>query len=267
VQVVGYDTGVSGLSYDPRDGTSGAIEPPALLVAEDGDVRREPLPPGHELAYTLGERHCAGVRSDGDHYACSRGQAPYCEIHTQDWPCARCTGNCDLPIDACKQEHAVYLAGFAPATFKVGVTRLYRLPTRLREQGADHAAHIHSVSDGRVARRVEREIATGLPDQVRMDRKVAGLNRRFDLDAWWALLGEFRVINTFEFDYGLELSSRPVREVLATGTVLGSKGRLLLLSRAGSTYAVDLRDLLGYDLRPGATNRDLQASLGTFERP
>ena len=264
MQVVGYDTGLSPLSYDPAEGTSGSPEPPALLVAEEGAVRREPLSPGRVLAYTLGPRHCAGVTADGDHYACGNAGAPYCDVHTDDWPCARCTGECELPIEACKQEHAVYLAGFAPSTFKVGVTRLGRLPIRLREQGADHAAHVHSVSDGRVARRLEREIANGITDQVRIDRKVAGLGHAFDLDAWWALLGEFRVIRTFEFDYGFEVERRPVREVLATGTVLGTKGRLLLLERAGSTYAVDLRDLVGYELTPGATDRDLQASLGSF---
>jgi len=265
VQVVGYDTGYAGLSYDPAEGTTGAVEPPALLLAEDGSVHRERLPPGHELAYTLGERHCVG-RFDGEtHDACDADRAPYCDDHESDWPCARCTGNCDLPIDACSQEHAVYLAGFSPATFKVGVTRLGRLATRLREQGADHAAHVHSVSDGRVARRLEREIAESVPDQVRTARKVAGLNRRFDLDAWWALLGEFRVVRTFEFDYGLDLDRRPVQEVLATGTVRGAKGRLLLLERNGGTFAVDLRDLLGYELRPGATDRDLQVSLGAFE--
>jgi hypothetical protein len=262
VQVVGYDTGLSGLTYDPAEGTSGSPEPPTLLVAEDGSVRREPLHPGRELAYTLGDRHCAGLYGGETHVTCPAERAPYCDSHASDWPCARCTGNCDLPIDACGQEHAVYLAGFAPATFKVGVTRLHRLPTRLREQGADHAAHVHTVSDGRVARRLESEIAETLPDQVRIARKVAGLHRRFDLDAWWALLGEFRVIRTFEF--GLALDSRPVQEVLATGTVRGAKGRLLLIERGGSTYAVDLRDLLGYELHPGATHRDLQASLGSF---
>ena len=265
MQVVGYETGASGLSYDPAEGTSGSVEPPALLIADDGDVREERLPPGYELAYTLGERHCAGTIAGDRHHPCGVGSAPYCDRHTSDWPCARCSGNCDLPVDACEQEHAVYLAGFAPATFKVGVTRLHRLPTRLREQGADHAAHVHSVSDGRVARQIEREIAESIPDQVRVASKVSGLGRRFDLDAWWALLGEFRVVDTFEFDYGLDLDSRPVQEVLATGTVLGSKGRLLLLERNGGTYAVDLRDLLGYELRPGATGRDLQVSLGSFE--
>lgn len=264
MQVVGYDTGLSGLSYDPEDGISGSTEPPALLVAEEGDVRRERLPTGHDLAYTLGRRRCAGVLRDGTHRDCPMERAPYCEVHGDDWPCARCSGECEKPIDACEREHAIYLAGFAPAHFKVGVTRLERLPVRLREQGADFAAHVRSVSDGRIARRIEREIAEELPDRVRIDRKVAGLPHRFDLDAWWALLGDFDVIRSFEFDYGLGLDSRPIREVLATGTVRGSKGRLLVLDRGGATYAVDLRDLLGYELEPGETARDLQVSLGSF---
>lgn len=264
MQVVGYDTGLDELGYDVEAGVTGAAESPALLVADDGAVRREPLAPGHELAYTLGSRHCAGTRRDGVHDPCDAETAPYCDVHASDWPCARCTGRCEKPIEACEQEHAVYLAGFAPATFKVGVTRLGRLATRLREQGADHAAHVHTVSDGRVARQLEAEIADGIADQVRMARKVAGLDARFDLDAWWALLGEFRVVRTFEFEYGLDLDRRPVQEVLATGTVRGTKGRLLLLDRGGATYAVDLRDLLGYELRAGATDRDLQVSLGAF---
>jgi archaetidylinositol phosphate synthase len=81
----------------------------------------------------------------------------------------------------------------------------------------------------------------------------------------WALLGEFRVVRTFEFDYGIDLDSQPVQEVLATGTVRGAKGRLLLLDRNGVTYAVDLRDLVGHEVRPGSTDRDLQVGLGAFE--
>ena len=46
MQVIGYDTGVD------------AAAEPALYVARDGAVDREPLPTGRELAYTLGERRC-----------------------------------------------------------------------------------------------------------------------------------------------------------------------------------------------------------------
>jgi hypothetical protein len=37
-----------------------------------------------------------------------------------------------------------------------------------------------------------------------------------------------------------------------------------VLDYAGSTYAVDLRDLVGYELTDGGTERDLQSSLGAF---
>ncbi|NIS34212.1 MAG: DUF2797 domain-containing protein, partial [Actinobacteria bacterium] len=86
------------------------------------------------------------------HHACDEPGAPYCADHTDDWPCARCTGQCEKPLPSCDAEHAVYLAAFAPANLKVGVTKLARLPVRLREQGADRALHLHTVSDGRIAR-------------------------------------------------------------------------------------------------------------------
>jgi hypothetical protein len=264
VQVVGYDTGLAALSYDPVGGISGEPGEPALLLAADGRVRREPLSPGTELAYTLGGRHCAGELDGDDHAACAAAGAPYCDDHADDWPCARCTGRCDKPIPACEAEHAVYLAGFAPDVLKVGVTRLDRLPVRLREQGADRGAHLHAVSDGRIARRIERELAEAVPDRVTAWTKIEGLAASVDVAAWEQTIDRYDVIDVFEFDYGLELAERPVAETLATGTVVGTKGRLLVLRRGGGTYAVDLEALIGYDIEPGATDRELQANLGAF---
>ncbi|HET7324294.1 MAG TPA: DUF2797 domain-containing protein, partial [Halococcus sp.] len=121
-----------------------AHDEPALLVADDGRMRRQALTPGTDLAYTLGDRHCAGTMEDETHIVCNRTRAPYCEIHATPWAVAN---NRDST-----EEHAIYLAAFAPGVFKVGVTRSWRLETRLREQGADRAAHIHTVPDGRIAR-------------------------------------------------------------------------------------------------------------------
>jgi hypothetical protein len=264
VQIVGYDSGVGHLRSDPIEGVAGAIEPPALVIAEGGDVRRETLERGHELAYALGERHCAGTHDGAVHDPCPNTGAPYCDRHTTPWPCARCTGDCQKPIDACEEEHAVYLAAFAPDRFKVGVTRSWRLHTRLREQGADRAAHLRTVSDGRIARRIEAGIAESIPDRIPTAWKVRGLHRDVDGAAWEALLAEYDPAETYALDYGLDLPERPMAETLAAGTVLGSQGRVLVLERGGSTYAVDLRDLVGYEIDPGGIDRDLQASLGAF---
>ncbi|MFA9415352.1 DUF2797 domain-containing protein [Natrinema sp. HArc-T2] len=238
----------------------------ALLISDgSGAVDHRPLEPGDDLAYTLGERHCAGtIDETGTHVACDRPSAPYCEYHTSTWVCARCTGTCLKDEMDCYEDHAVYIAAFAPDTFKVGVTKLWRLETRLREQGADRAAHVHTVSNGRIARELEAEIAQRLVDRVRADSKVAALAAAVDEDAWEAVLAAFDVIDRFDCDYGLDLETRPVRETVASGTVVGVKGRLLILDNGGTTYAVDMRDLVGYDVAEGSTGRDLQSSLGSF---
>lgn len=253
MQVVGYSTG-------------GADEPASLVVASDGDVRGERLVPGDHLDFSLGRRHCAGTIDDDHHHGCEHDHAPYCDEHQDRWACARCVGNCSLPLETCHEEHAIYLAAFAPDTFKVGVTRSWRLETRLREQGADRAAHINTVKDGRIARQVEADIARDLTDRVRVPRKVAGLHRRVDEDAWHALLEDFDVRETFDFDYGLDLERHPVVETMARGTVVGTKGRVLVLDRGGTTYAVDLRRLVGHDLTKDSTgDDDRQSSLVAFE--
>ncbi|NHN47338.1 DUF2797 domain-containing protein [Halostella sp. JP-L12] len=257
MQIVGYDTGAP-------DDEGGDGRAPALLVAADGVVERAELTPGTRLAYSLGERRCAGAVDGTTHYACGNEGAPYCDQHASTWVCARCTGTCLKDEMDCYEEHAVYLAAFAPATVKVGVTRLWRLETRLREQGADRAAHVHTVSNGRIARELEAEIATDLTDRVRVPEKIAGLHSAVDEDVWEVVLDDFDVIDRTAFDYGIDLDSRPVVETLASGEVVGVKGRILVLSNAGTTYAVDLRDLVGHEVAEEAADRNLQSDLGAF---
>jgi hypothetical protein len=245
VQVVGYDS-------------------ESLRVASDGDVETVPLAPGSDLAYDLGDRHCAGTIHEGTHRPCTEPTAPYCDRHRSRWPCARCSGDCSMPIDNCHETHAVYLAAFAPDEFKVGVTKEWRIATRLREQGADRGAHIRTMPDGKVARQYESAVGEWVGETVRVDRKLAGLHESVDEAAWRELLAEFEVIETYAFDYGFQLDAQPVPETIAAGRVVGTKGRVLVLARNGTTYGVDMRDLVGYDLTDGGDDRDLQSSLGAF---
>ncbi len=264
MQIVGYDTGDAGLLVSDSD-AAGEDERDSGGNG-DGGVEYVDLTPGTDLAYTLGERHCAGTIHEGGHVACDAPAAPYCDAHDSVWVCARCTGDCLKDEMDCYDDHAIYLAAFAPNRFKVGVTRKWRLETRLREQGADRGAHIRTVENGRVARQIEAELATAddLVDRVRVGTKRESLVAAVDEAGWESLLDRFDPIETFDFDHGLDLSSRPVAETMATGTVVGTKGRLLVLERGGSTYAVDVRDLVGYELEDGTAERDLQSSLGAF---
>lgn len=249
VQVVGYEA------------SPGA----ALVVATDGTLEREPLRAGEQLTYSLKDRHCAGTLEEGAHRACSAPEAPYCEDHTTRWACARCTGACSLPLPACREEHAVYVAAFAPDTWKVGVTRSWRLETRLQEQGADRGAHIRTVETGRRARQIEAGIAEDIPDRVRVPRKLRGFHRPVDVNAWETLIDAYDPIETYAFEYGFESVTQPIPTTTATGTVVGVKGRVLVLDREGTPYGVDLRDLVGYEVSAEPSDRDRQASLGTFE--
>jgi len=250
VQIVGYE---------PRDG-----DPATLLLSEEGTVRSLSLAPGTALSYGLTARHCAGTVDGDTHVACDRPTAPYCDRHTDRWPCSRCTGDCDLPLENCREEHAVYLAAFAPATFKVGVTKTWRLERRLREQGADRAAHLRTVANGRIARQIEADLATEIGDRVRVPTKIDGIHRTVDEDAWAALLADRDPIETYAFDDDLALEERPQPEVLLSGTVRGAKGRILVLTHEGTAYAVDLRDLVGHEVNEDGIERDLQVSLGAF---
>jgi hypothetical protein len=200
--------------------------------------------------------------------ACDRPTAPYCTEHADTWVCARCTGTCLKDEMDCHQDHAVYLAAFAPATFKVGVTKLDRLETRWHEQGADRAAHLRTVENGRIARELEAGIAADesipVSDRVRVPTKVDGLAESVDEDAWERLRSSFDCEATTRLDYGLDLTRRPLADTLASGTVRGTKGRILVVENGGTVYAVDMRDLVGHVLESDADPADRQSSLGAF---
>ena len=240
MQIAGYDVGPNA---------------PALLVAVDGELEPIPLRWGVDLVYPLGDRHCAGTIDGGIHRPCEDPTAPYCDVHARDW----------APTYT-DEEYAVYLAAFAPRTYKVGITRSWRLETRLREQGADRAAHVHTVSNGRIARDLEREIAAEVGESVRVTTKIEGLAASVDREDWVDLLAGFRVIDRFAFGYGIDIAKRPVAETVATGTVIGIKGRVLVLRHTGTTYAVDMRDLVGHEIA-AEPERDRQASLRAFDDP
>ncbi|MFB6110184.1 MAG: DUF2797 domain-containing protein [Halodesulfurarchaeum sp.] len=251
MQIVGYEPGTPN-------------EPAALRLAADGSVRSRPLLPGTDLDYGLGPRHCAGEVDGENHAACSNTEAPYCTAHTSTWPCAVCRGDCAMPLEACHEEHVVYLAAFEPATFKVGVTRSWRLERRLGEQGAARGAKIRTVENGRIARRIEADLATEIPDRVAVARKIEGVARAVDESAWESLLTEFDGGPELRFDYGLDLASQPIPATMAAGTVRGSRGRILVLERGESTYGVDLRDLVGHEVVEGGPTAQRQVSLRAF---
>ncbi len=263
MQIVGYESGLEGLEYDIINGLENKPEPPSLLIGNKNKVEKIHLVQGETIDYSLKDRHCAGRISEGAHEYCRNEKSPYCENHISDWVCARCTGNCNLPIPNCKETHAVYIAAFSPSIFKVGVTRMPRLITRLREQGARKAAHIETVSDGRTARQIERKIASGMKDRVIAKEKLNGLGQNVNRKKWEVVMSEFKSAKIFNFDYGFELDYPPIPAKILTGKIVGVEGRFLVLKIAKDNYAVDLRGITGCEIEKGNEKREisLQSSL------
>tara|TARA_A100001037_G_scaffold306560_1_gene352683 strand:- start:8095 stop:8898 length:804 start_codon:yes stop_codon:yes gene_type:complete len=267
VQIVGFESGLEGIEYDLVEGTSSEPEAPHLIIANRGELERIRLNRGETIRYKLLERSCAGEIENGKHQACGERKAPYCTTHINDWLCARCTGNCDLPLPTCKQVHAVYIAGFPPSTFKVGVTRMSRLITRLKEQGARKAAHIETVSNGRTARQIERGIADKIKDRVISKEKINGIGQYVNEEEWEKIIENYKTVKTFDLEYGFELEYPPIPTVMLSGEIVGVEGRFLVLKVSNDNYAVDLRDLIGYEIEQdkGSGEMSLQASLGMLK--
>ncbi|MFB6185324.1 MAG: DUF2797 domain-containing protein [Halobacteriaceae archaeon] len=247
------------VDYVPADET-----PAQLVISDEGNLRYFDLEQDSFLSFTLDNRHCAGSIQNDSHIPCDKDETPRCTQHTSTWICARCTGTCLKDEMDCHQQHAVYLAAFAPDTFKVGVTKEARINQRLAEQGADRAAQIYSVKNGRIAREIEADIATEIPDRVQIQTKIQGLPYSVNKKAWSNLLTDYDPLETFNLSYGFSVDTQPIPTTMATGYVEGTKGRLLILSRENTLYAIDLRDLIGYEVRNETSSQNRQSSLQTF---
>lgn len=222
-----------------------------------------------EIALTLTGRGCAG-RWEGETYVpCDSPVAPYCPRCAQPADaCVICRGECRKPEKTCTEEHSVYLATFAPATVKVGVSRTYRLETRLNEQGADEGYEIARFPDGQAARKLERTLSARFPDRLGFAEKTKpGAIDRAAIDA---VIGEFTVSRKFSFPrFPGTLPAEPIQLKPGIGTsisgrVFGVKGQALVLEKQGTFYGVNLDALVGYDCEPRKGKERLQVSLAGF---
>ena len=260
-----------------------------ILHLDLRDSDPQPVLAGAEIAVELaGARECIGSRQPGeDPVPCpqhatgaSSNQCPECFERSLMLPCLRCDGErCANPArraDCVQPEnHAVYLAAFAPGMYKVGVARWERRQQRLAEQGA-RAAIIIARDDGQLVRRVESQIKrlrgeTGeplIPDRRNMHEKLHGLTQAgtqeqlaAELRDVWPLIRP-RVLGTFLADP--EPVTLPELERLALiprvisahadlrlrGTVSAVCGQTIIVdSDSGEQVAIDASGLVGYRIR------------------
>ncbi|RLG22557.1 DUF2797 domain-containing protein [Methanosarcinales archaeon] len=246
------------------------------LVANPGTVKIE-LKGDFEIK--LGERRCAGRFINGKYIECREKKYPYCDRCKPFEPCAICRGKCLKQKMDCTSPHSVYLALFSPNLLKVGVTRTERLAYRLREQGADVGVEIAKCENGMVARLIESRISKFVRDRMSTKMKIRGLTQEPDINVLEKALMIFgRIGDIMEFGYFdrdithqeiIPLS--PAEFSVISGTGIGCKGSIFVFESCNLLYALDLKELIGFDLVDDESNngslylnRYMQSSINLF---
>jgi hypothetical protein len=250
---------------------------------DDGSGRDLTIRAGDEVAFELaGERECVGYRppGGGQLIACPQHATAVASSQCQDCfaaakilPCLRCNGErCHNPArrPACVQadNHATYLASFAPRMWKVGVARWERRRERLIEQGA-RAAIIIARDDGQNARRVEVQLRRiGIPDRYAPSEKLRALTLAgepgelaAELEEMWArtrprvlgnLLDRVEVVQLPRLP---KLAAqprilRPQPGLRLRGTVEALAGQSIIAAADNAeSVALDLPSLVGFRIR------------------
>jgi hypothetical protein len=185
--------------------------------------------------------------------------------------CLICDGS-ECLADPERQEHChratafTYLATFDPYKVKVGVAHGSRLPQRWIEQGANLAKRI-VVGNGIQVRKIETlihqalDVLTGLRADEKIDtlwrhqpaREAQALHRveatirdRFpDFPFYEDSLHDLDAVYRLPALHRRPITLKIKRNLRITGTILGVKGPLLLVSLDGSPYVLNLKRLIG----------------------
>jgi hypothetical protein len=253
------------------------------LRAVNGDKSQVLVPAA--IAWQIGiDRHCIGYRPPLGKtlHPCqdnARGlpgsQCPVCADLASLLPCLRCQGDrCRNPARRpdCVQvdNHAIYLAAFAPGIHKVGVARWHRREARLREQGA-YVGLIIGQTDGLLARRMETIISKfgnivdrlSVRDHLRaatvesdpqallaeLRLKAASLQRRLIQQPWVEEMEQYTFPERQTLSHLPQLWS-PSGASTLVGDVQGFIGQTMILQpEGGSLLAVDLPTLIGWHVQ------------------
>jgi len=162
----------------------------------------------------------------------------------------------------------VYLACFADACMKVGISSRDRVLLRWRGQGARLATVLVAKADAYEARAVEENVVriAGIPEVVRSARKRSSLNERIDLQRARRALEQTRsrvaevcglrpatlevhdltaeYLGTHALDLPItDLSDERPRSI--TGVGIGMVGDVLVTEESGRQFMISIKELIG----------------------
>lgn len=245
---------------------------PQMDIRTDKKIESVPLF-DEKIDWTLGEKYCIGYWKNKYHECPTNSKISYgskcktCKELDEYFKCVQCDGSKCLNAmkrESCRKDNFfIYLVAFN-SLLKVGITRNFRFRLRVIEQGADFAAKICSITDGRKARKIEQEISKSLmiTDRVRGNQKLNHLfsDPNLSLEKINKSIeklreNKFTILNNPEiYDlrkyYKLEnIDSMPMmlnnlKDKNLKGKIISLKGNILVLKNS-ENYAVNTHDLIG----------------------
>jgi len=239
---------------------------PELVLTESS------IPLEGEINLKLGQKYCIGYYTNKQNPCPSfvrllfGKQCAGCREHDLYANCARCDGSNCINVkrrkECIKSENFIYLAAFHDL-LKVGVSSKYRFKKRFIEQGADFAAKIMKVDDGRIARLVEQQVSKklGITDRVwgrtkgRLLFPDPNVSVALIKNAYEKLKGKFNLLDFELYDlrsyYNLDALNREpkwlkIREgTRIAGEILAVKGNITVLKTNEDIYAFNVNKLIG----------------------
>lgn len=249
---------------------------PVLIAREENKQKKIDLM-DKDICLKIGKRYCIGFHKDGKHNPCPSSAAVSGEWFCKDcmknddfFPCVKCVGsfcfNENQREKCIDNEYYLYLAAF-DSFLKIGVSYKFRLLERLVEQGADFAAKIALIQDGKYVRKLEQKIKhiLNITDRVRGYQKhkllfadpnnsvlsitnaIEKLNQNnikivdpaiYDLRHYYKLHKVMSQPKSMEIKDDMEIE----------GKVVAAKGNILILEK-GDFFAINAHRLIGREVR------------------
>ncbi|RLI97617.1 MAG: hypothetical protein DRO96_00010 [Candidatus Aenigmatarchaeota archaeon] len=236
------------------------------------DIKTIKLFDNTELSWKIGKKYCTGYWKNGyrpcpKNAEISRGsKCQICMQLDEYFRCVKCDGSVCLNTNARRQcmsdEFFLYLVSFN-SLLKVGISRTFRLKTRLVEQGADFGAKLMKIKDGKKARKIEQEVSKklGIVDRVNGSEKFEHLfgDPNKSLKKITRCVEKLKafgyVISPEIYDLRRYYKLDKVREVPVLlknlegkqihGKVIAIKGNIMILRDKNKYIALNTHDLIG----------------------
>lgn len=229
----------------------------------------------NDINIAIGELYCTGFKKNNKHFPCPKNerleegwQCSSCARMDDFSRCVRCDGstcsNAEKRCECIQNDYYIYLAAFG-SLLKVGMSHDWRSLQRFVEQGADFAARVAHVKDGKIARKLEQHVKQTLNaiDRVKGDQKfdqlfkdpcmaVKNINNAIMLlhkaNVNYLIEPEIEDLRSY---YRLDkVRTNPAKLEITSGSVISGrtvacKGNLIFLEKDDQIFTINAHRLVG----------------------